>query len=56
MYSSVQPWFADTDTNLVALAAIGIIAFLVWEFVRERRSRRTRNKDRTVRERSRGVH
>jgi peptidoglycan/LPS O-acetylase OafA/YrhL len=52
----IHPWFADADANLLALGATVLVAFLLWEFVRERRRRRKRNSERTARERSRKDH
>ena len=56
MCTFVHPWFADADANLLALGAIVVVAFLVWEFFRERRRRRKRDKERAARERSRTDH
>lgn len=56
MFVSVKPWFADSDANLLALAAIVIVGLLIWEFVRERRNRRRKQKAELARNRSRKNH
>jgi hypothetical protein len=56
MCAVVQIWFADTDANLLAVAAAGLIGFLIWESIREVRLRRKRGRERADRERSRHDH
>lgn len=56
MFVSAEPWFAASDANLLALAAIAIVGLLVWEFVRERRNRRRKHKAERARNRSRKNH
>jgi len=56
MFVSAEPWFAASDANLLALAAIAIVGLLVWEFVRERLNRRRKRKAERARNRSRKNH
>ena len=56
MLSTFHSCFAEVDANLLALGALIVVAFLVWEVLRERRKRRRRNSDRKARERSRKGH
>ena len=51
-----RPWFADADANLLALGPTVLVAFLSWEFVRDRRKRRKRKNEQAQRERSRKDH
>jgi hypothetical protein len=56
MSTVVQPLFADSDANLLALGAIAFVGLLVWEIIREWRKKRKGRLDRISRERSRKSH
>ncbi len=56
MFVLPQPYFAEADANLLALAALAVVTLLGWEFVRERRKRQRLNKAFATRDRSRRSH
>ncbi len=51
MNEFAQIWFGDILVNGLAVAGVGVLAFLAWEMVREmrRKRRQQRIKDRTER-------
>jgi hypothetical protein len=56
MFVFFSPWFADSDANLLALAAVLIIGLLIYEIFREWRKKRRVNKEAAERTRSRKSH